>query len=285
MGRSSNSPTSRRASDGVKPCRRCRPSRRSGQGTQATPATTVTVNELVPLYIRDHFAHHCKASTAKAYRPLVDRFILPAYGHLPVEKVDRDHIARLHRDLGDRPSQANRVLEIAVKLFNLADEWKLRTGGNSCRSVRKYPEQRRERFLTDEEFHRLGPVLNEIETDGSETLSAVTMIRLLMLTGRRLSEIQTLRWEDVNLEAAEIGLRDGKTGARMVPLSGAAVSVLSALPRPENNPWVIFGRKPGANLTDLHHPWRPIRARADLDDVRVHDLRHSYAASAYQHAA
>ena len=92
-------------------------------------------------------------------------------------------------------------------------------------------------FLTDEEFHRLGQVLNEIEADGSETLAAVTAIRLLMLTGCRLSEIQTLRWEDVNLEAAEIRLRDSKTGARMVPLSGAAVSVVSALPRPEDNPW------------------------------------------------
>ena len=98
-----------------------------------------------------------------------------------------------------------------------------------------------------------------------------------MLTGCRLNEIQTLRWEDVNLEAAEIRLRDGKTGARMVPLSGAAPSVLSALPRPEDNPWVIVGRKPGAHLTDLQHPWRRIRARAALDDVRIHNLRHTCA--------
>ena len=63
----------------------------------------------------------------------------------------------------------------------------------------------------------------------------------------------------------------------MVPLSGAAVSVLSALPRPEDNRWVIVGRKPGAHLTDLQYPWRRIRARADLDDVRIHDLRHSFA--------
>ena len=112
------------------------------------------------------------------------------------------------------------------------------------------------------------------------TGTQMRVIRLLMLTGCRLNEIQTLRWEDVNLEAAEIRLRDGKTGARMVPLSGAAVSVLSALPRPEDNPWVIVGRKPGAHLTDLQHPWRRIRARADLDDVRIHDLRHSFASRA-----
>lgn len=114
----------------------------------------------------------------------------------------------------------------------------------------------------------------------SGTLAAVTAIRLLLPTGCRLSEIQTLGWEDVNLQAGEIKLCDGKTGARMVPLSGAAASVLSALPRQEDNPWVIVGRKPGAHHTDLQHPWRRIRARAGLDDVRIHDLRHSYASRA-----
>ena len=77
--------------------------------------------------------------------------------------------------------------------------------------MQKYKENKRERFLTDE-FHRLGQVLTEIEADGSETLAAMTAIHLLMLTGCQLNEIQTLRWEDVNLEVAEIRLRDRKTG-------------------------------------------------------------------------
>ena len=164
---------------------------------------------------------------------------------------------------------------------NLAEAWGLRKdGGNPCRSVQKYKEKKRERFLTDGEFNKLGQVLNEIAADGSETLSAVTAIRLLMLTGCRLNEIRTLRWEDVELETAELRLPDGKTGARMVPLSRAAVTVLSALPRPDDNPWVIIGKKPGAHLTDLQHPWRRIRARAGLEDVRIHDLRHSFASRA-----
>ena len=101
-----------------------------------------------------------------------------------------------------------------------------------------------------------------------------------MLTGCRLNEIQTLRWEDVDLEAAELRLRDTKTGARMVPLSNAAVSVLAALPRREDNPWVIAGKKLGAHLTDIQKPWRRIRSRAELEDVRIHDLRHSFASRA-----
>ena len=109
---------------------------------------------------------------------------------------------------------------------------------------------------------------------------AANDIRLLMLTGCRLNEIQTLRWEDVDLKAAEFRLRDSKTGARMVPLSNAAVCVLASLPRPDDNPWVIAGKKPGAHLTDIQKPWRRIRSRAELADVRIHDLRHSFASRA-----
>ena len=131
------------------------------------------------------------------------------------------------------------------EVFNLAEAWGLRKdGANPCRFVEKYKEHKRERFLTGDEFHRLGQVLSEAE--GSEALSAVTAIRLLMLTGCRLGEIQTLRWENVDLKAGELRLPDSKTGARMVPLSRAAAGVLDALPRDPDNPWVIAGRKQGS---------------------------------------
>ena len=247
----------------------------------AKPAAAPTVADLAERYLVEHVEVRCKPRTLEASRWLVKKFVLPDLGKMPIDAVDREHIAALHHKHRDTPYQANRILEVVRKMFNLAEAWGLRKdGGNPCRFAQKYREKKRERFLTDEEFHRLGQVLNEIVAEGAETLSAVTAIRLLMLTGCRLGEIQTLRWEDVNLEAAEIRLRDGKTGARMVPLSGAAASVLSALPRLADNPWVIVGKKPGAHLTDLQHPWRRIRARAELDDVRIHDLRHSFASKA-----
>ena len=123
-------------------------------------------------------------------------------------------------------------------------------------------------------------MLDETLQDGSETRSAVVAIRLLMLTGCRLSEIQKLQWEHVDLEAGELRLPDSKTGGRAVPLAPSAVRLLESLPRQEDNPWVIAGRKPGSHLTDLQHPWRRIRARAELKDVRIHDLRHSFASRA-----
>jgi len=98
-----------------------------------------------------------------------------------------------------------------------------------------------------------------------------------MFTGCRLSEIQKLRWEHVDLATGELRLPDTKTGAKVVHLGDPAIAVLRNLDKHDNNPWVIAGRKPDGHLTDLQHPWRRIRARAVLDDVRIHDLRHSFA--------
>ncbi len=161
-------------------------------------------------------------------------------------------------------------------MFSLAEIWGLRPdGSNPCRHVKRYKENKRERFLSPEETERLGQVLAEAE---SEMPSAVAAFRLLLLTGCRLSEIQFLRWEYVKDDCIE--LPDAKTGGRVVPLGPEARAVLADLPREDGNPWVIRGRLPGSRITDLQKPWRRIRARAELEDVRIHDLRHSYASRA-----
>ena len=108
--------------------------------------------------------------------------------------------------------------------------------------------------------------------------SAVAAFRLLLLTGCRLSEIQFLRWEYVRDDCIE--LPDAKTGGRVVPLEPEARAVLAALPRKDGNLCVIRDRLPASHITDLQRPWRRIRARAGLEDVRIHDLRHRYASRA-----
>ncbi len=253
---------------------------KSGQDPEEKRASEVTVVELAERYLEEHVDVHCKPSTQKMYRRMLKLFILPAYGHRTVDEVERQHIAKLHLELRDTPYQANRALDIGTKLFNLAEEWKLRTGGNPCKFVRKYREHKRERFLTDEEFRRLGEVLTEMETDGSLPVYPAAAVRLLMLTGCRRNEILELRWKHVDLTAGELRLPDSKSGARLVPLSPAAARVLTRLPRIEGNPWVIPGTKPGRHLADLNHYWERVRERADLAGVRLHDLRHSFASRA-----
>ena len=241
----------------------------------------VTMKQLGKRFLEEYVPNHCKPSTAYEYSRSVKFFIDPRIGRRKVRDIKRSDIAELHHELRETPYQANRTLGVLSKMFSQAEVWGLRPdGSNPCLHVKRYKEEKRERFLNAEEFSRLGQVLDEILHDGSETRSAVVAFRLLMLTGCRLSEIQKLRWEHVNLDAGELHLPDTKTGGRAVPLAPSAVRLLESLPRDDDNPWVITGKKPGSHLTDLQHPWRRIRARAELDDVRIHDLRHSFASRA-----
>ena len=172
-------------------------------------------------------------------------------------------------------------------MFSLAAAWGLVADGtNPCRAVRKYRERKRERFLSREEYRRLGQALAETEADatagveGAVSPYAIAALRLLMLTGCRLNEILTLRWDDVDRTAGEFRLRDGKTGTRMVPLTPTAETVLAGIRRVPHNPWIVVGKQPGSHLPTITAEWYRLRARAGLDDVRIHDLRHSYASRA-----
>ena len=251
---------------------------RAGKNPAGRNTDAPTMMALGKRFLKEYVSTHCKPSTAEEYRRSVKLFIDPRIGRYRVPDIQRSDIAALHHDMRDTPYQANRTLGVLSKMFNLAELWDLRPdGSNPCRHVKRFREEKRERFLSDFEYQRLGAVLKEIEVDGSETASAIAAVRLLMLTGCRLSEIQKLRWEHVDLGASELRLPDTKTGAKVVYLGDPAIAVLERIDRRDGNPWVIAGRKPGSHLTDLQHPWRRIRARAGLDDVRIHDLRHSFA--------
>ena len=243
--------------------------------------STQTVAEAAERYLNEHVTIHCSETSGKMYWRLLDKFILPAHGDVPVRDFTRQHVLDLHLKLQHIPYQANRVLEIQSKIFNLAEMWGWRgEKGNPCRHVRKYKERKRERFLSDEEFRRLGEIVNEMEAKRTVTVYEAAAIRLLMLTGCRKNEIVKLKWKDVDIDAGEIRIPDGKTGARLVPLSPAAAEVLSGLPRKAKRPWVILGMRSGRHLGDLQPAWERIRERAGLEDVRIHDLRHSFASRA-----
>ena len=227
-------------------------------------------------FLEEYVPVHCKPSTQEEYRRSVRLFVDPVIGELRVPEVQRKDIAALHHGLRDKPYQANRTLGVLSKMFSLAEVWGWRPdGSNPCRHVKRYKEHKRERFLSPEETERLGQILREAE---EEMPSAVAAFRLLLLTGCRMSEIRDLRWEYVKDDCIE--LPDAKTGGRVVPLGPEARAVLSAIPRDEDNPWVIAGRLPGSHLTDLQRPWRRIRKQAGLEGVRIHDLRHSFASRA-----
>ena len=246
------------------------------------PTGGPTVAEVAARYLTEYVEVRCKPSTAAATRSVLEKHIVPALGKLPLAAVERAQVAELHQRLYETPAVANMAVRILSAMYKLACEWGIVPEGlsNPCRSIMKYPEHKRERFLTDEEFIRLGEALDEVEAGGGASAPAVAAIRLLTLTGCRRNEILSLRWEDVALDENELKLPDTKTGARAVPLPPPAVELLAGLPREPGNPWVIPGRKPGTRLQNLDDAWRAVRARAGLEGVRIHDLRHSYASRA-----
>ena len=241
----------------------------------------ITVKELADRFDREHIALRLKPSTAKGYRRMLERVIVPALGRHRVTEVTRADVAKIHHDLRHIPYDANRSLEIISKMFNLAEMWGLRPDGSNPRKhIKKYPEQKRERFLSPAELRRVGEVLRDMEEERIELPFSIAAIRLLMLTGCRLGEIMTLQWEHVDIPGKSLRLPDSKTGAKVVHLGQPAVEVLLKIKRVEGNPWVIVGTKPGARLTDLQPFWQRVRARAGLKDVRIHDLRHTFASTA-----
>ena len=180
---------------------------------------------------------NCRPSTVKTCRRVIDLHILPELGELPVASVERSHVSELHFKMRDKPAQANHTVDVLSKMFSLAEAWCMtQPRRNPCRSVRLYKKNRRERFLTPEEYRRLGGVLDEAETKGGFLPSGIAAIRLLLLTGCRKNEIVTLRWDDIDCTAGEIRLPDSKTGARRIPLTPAVEWVLAGIPRIEGNP-------------------------------------------------
>ena len=250
-------------------------------GERRAQRNAETFEDFARRYMKDFAPNKKKASSIETDRINLNKHIIPALGPLRVSAITRADVVRLHQRMKDRPGAANRTLALLSHMMNVAEKWGVRPDGtNPCRHVDKYPQRRRERFLSEKELAHLAAVLTEIELAQSELPSVVPAIRLLLFTGARRSEILTLRWEYVDLDGQCLRLPDSKTGAKVIYLPPAALEVLAGLEQQEGNPYVIVGGKPGTHLVNLQKPWRRIRKRAGLEDVRIHDLRHSFASMA-----
>ncbi len=198
---------------------------------------------------------------------------------------------------------ATRTVGLLGSILSFAVKRRLRTD-NPVRGVQRFKDRRNERFLSDAEMQRLGAVLNESEAvwtaygeehadwlrrgkvgpsprlaSNAEDPFAIAALRMLLLTGARKSEVLKLRWQEVDLEHGYLRLEASKTGMKVVPLGQAALQVLMDLPRIEHNPYVFVGSRPGQPLVGLPKIWERIRRRANIEDCRLHDLRHSFASA------
>jgi integrase len=243
--------------------------------------TGATITDLAEKYLAEHAEPRIKPSSVHEFRRILRLYILPSLGSRRVADIARTDAERLHTSMSKTPFIANRTLGLLQSMLTIAERWEMRPdNSNPCKSVPRFPEPRRERFLTDAEFTQLGEALREIEESNPKRWGAVAAIRLMILTGARRNEILTLKWDYIDWKYRELHLPDSKTGPKTIVLSGAALLVLEGVQkRRVNVEWVIPGRKPSSHLADIMQPWREIRAAAGIEDVRLHDLRHSFASA------
>ena len=224
------------------------------------------------------YARHWKPRTLTVNRSYLRSQIMPWFRGRPVAGITHADVQRWFDSRHRTPAAANRSLPILSVILRQAEIYGHRPeDSNPCTGLRRYRVQGRQRFLTHEELRRLGAALAGREAGAPLPAAA---IRLLVLTGCRQSEVRTLRWREYR--AGHLFLRDSKTGPRTVWLSSAARRVLDGLPRTSR--WVFpaaakAGEAPLSTET-LYGCWRALRRAADLPNVRLHDLRHTYASFA-----
>ena len=202
----------------------------------------------------------------------IDRHLLPLWGSLKVPAITRADVAALHSKIGKaHPYEANRVLALLSKMFDLARRWGFvpEDHSNPARDIDRFKEAKRDRWVTPEELPRLAQAINE-----EPNQSARFGLWLYLLTGARKSELLRARWEDVDWTRAELRIPDTKAGrVHYIPLSAAALALLREIPRVAGNPHILPGKLDGAHLVNINKPWNRVRCAAGVEDVRIHDLR------------
>jgi integrase len=224
--------------------------------------------------VRDRYLPHAKANKRSWHIDEMNfrRHVLPALGRLTLDEITSKHVAKLISDMrgdGYAAGTTNNVLMLLSRIFNLARKWKVPgAGDNPTSGLDRAPPNELQRFLTTEETDRLVGSLGE-----DENRAAAQAIMLLLLTGARRREITRAKWENVDWTQRVLRVPVSKSGKpRTIALNTAAMAVLKSIPRDSACPYIFPTR-----LIGVYNPWDRIRRRAGLADVRLHDLRHSFA--------
>lgn len=244
-------------------------------GQRHIERATPTVAELARRYMAEHAVH--KVARAQSDdRSMIEKLILPAIGQLKVHDVRRDDIDQLHRSVSkSRPIRANRMAQLLSKLFALAIRWEYRTD-NPVHGLKRNPEVKRTRYLSDEEMPRLLEAL-----DAHTNQKSANVVRLLLLTGARRGEVLAATWDQFDLASGlwiKPSAHTKQKKEHRVPLSAGAVELLKRInSEAPASSFVFPGRSADEPLKDIKKFWATICDRADLKDFRIHDLRHTYA--------
>jgi integrase len=233
-----------------------------------------TMSDLADRFLLEHVPRK-RPATQRDYRQQLTVDVLPALGQAKVAAVTLADIELLHQEISARaPTHANRVLALLSKIFSLAMRWGYRSD-NPARGVERNPEHKRHRYLTGSELGRLATVLAEFPD-----VDIANAVRLALLTGARRGELLAARWADFDLEAgvwAKPASTTKQKALHRVALSDVAVRLLTEMRRQSSTSVWVFPAQRGGHRKNIREPWDEIRAAAGIPDVRLHDLRHTFA--------
>lgn len=212
--------------------------------TDTDQVENITLADFFKIFEKNHINKHVKSSTAKTYRSLFVSVIEPALGKKVLEDITRLHVEEMVNQNDNRRATANHALVLLRLILDKAQQWEFMSSKrNPCSNVTKFKILAKERFLTDNEITRLVDTLDQFEGACLAHKNAITVVRLLMMTGCRKNEITRLRWDELFLDEGVLKLKDSKTGKKEVILSDDAIKILSAASR--NNSDYIFPGKDG----------------------------------------
>jgi integrase len=230
-----------------------------------------TMNELFEIYMERHAKAHKKSWKEDQKR--INNRLLPEWGNHQIDAITKNDIAFLHNKIGMKaPYEANRVLALISKIFEMAITWGIidENKVNPARRIKKFKEAKRDRWVTEQEMPEL---MKAIKQDTN--VYARYAILMYLLTGMRKNELLQVKWTDINWTRKEIRLGDTKAGRiHYVPISSVAEEILKEIPQMVGCPYVFAGRDGGDTyLININKPWLRIRNVAQMEDVRLHDLR------------
>jgi integrase len=246
-----------------------------GLPKQNAAVNAITLEHFVDMHWND-VARYWKPSTAKRNFTAWRVQLAPVFGAMRISEVRSTNVRRWRDDCaGDQESQYNRAIPVLGSLFKYAEALNLRRkGSNPCRGLPRYRRAAKERYLSPVEYSRLGAALRATD---DRFPSQVAIVRLLLFTGARISEIRDLRWEWVR--PPHLLLPDSKTGLKTIWLNSQALAVLASIPRREGCP-LVFPNMAGTKPLTIDPWWSGFRLSCSMPDLRLHDLRHSFASTA-----
>jgi integrase len=246
----------------------------------AAQAGKITVAELADRWLAEYVRIKLKPRTIADYERIVEDRIKPRLGTLPVALVSKSDVISFHASMANTPRRANYVVATFRALMSFAEDVGLRSPHtNPGRRLKMFRQGVRERFLSEEEIGIAADAIAQAENEGKIGPHAAAGLRLALFTGARSGEITSAQWSHIDWQRKQIRLPDSKTNEpRTIHLSDAAIEVLKSLPRVGS--FVIAGRYKDEPHQNLTRAWIIARAYGGLHDVRLHDLRHSYASLA-----